>query len=138
MKAKKTTKVRADGDGDNGTKEVDAFMAGLDHPLKDGIALVRRIICGASPAIREGIKWNAPSFRTKEFFATIHLRSRDKIQIVFHLGAKARDDVQSMAIADPCGLITWLAKDRCLVTVGDVVANKDALAAIVREWIEYV
>jgi hypothetical protein len=138
MKAKKTTKVRAGGDGDNGMQEVDAFMAGLDHPLKDGIALVRRIICGVSPAIREGIKWNAPSFRTAEFFATIHLRSRDKIQIVFHLGAKARDDVQSMAIADPCGLITWLAKDRCLVKVGGPVANKDALAAIVREWIEYV
>jgi hypothetical protein len=89
MKAKKTTKVRAGGDGDNGMQE-------------------------------------------------IHLRSRDKIQIVFHLGAKARDDVQSMAIADPCGLITWLAKDRCLVKVGGPVANKDALAAIVREWIEYV
>jgi len=138
MKTKKTTKVRAAGGGDSGTHEVDAFMAGLDHPLKDEIVEVRRIIGGVSPAIREGIKWNAPSFRTSEFFATIHLRARDKIQIVFHLGAKARDDVQSMAISDPCGLITWLAKDRCLVTVGDVAANKAALAAIVRQWIEYV
>ncbi|ATC65274.1 hypothetical protein CMV30_15690 [Nibricoccus aquaticus] len=138
MKTKNTTKVRGDGGGDSGTQEVDTFMAGLDHPLKNEIVEVRRIISGVSPAIQEGVKWNAPSFRTTEFFATIHLRARDKIQIVFHLGAKARDDVQSMAISDPCSLIKWLAKDRCLVTVGDVVANKAALVAIVRQWIAYV
>ena len=138
MKTKKTTKVPPDGASGSGTQEVDAFMAGLDYPLKNEIEAVRQIICGVSPAIREGIKWNAPSFRTTEFFATIHLRSRDKIQIVFHLGAKVRDDIRSMAIADPLGLIKWLAKDRCLVTVGDVVGNKAALAEIVRQWIAYV
>ena len=135
MKAKKTTKVSVD---DDRKSDVDAFMASANHPLKNEIEGVRRIICGVSPAIREGIKWNAPSFRTTEFFATIHLRARDKVQIVFHLGAKARDDVQSMAISDPCSLIKWLAKDRCLVTVGDAVADKNALAAIVRQWIEYM
>lgn len=138
MKAKKATKVRADSGDDSGGQEVGAFMAGFDHSLKNEITDVRRIICGVSPAIREGIKWNAPSFRTSEYFATIHLRSRDKIQIVFHLGAKVRGDVQSMVIADPGGLIKWLAKDRCLVTVGNVAANKDALREIVRQWIAYV
>jgi hypothetical protein len=132
MKTKKTTVPATEG-----TACVDAFMADLDHPLKDDIDVVRRVIRDASPSIQEAIKWNAPSFRTREFFATIHLRTRDKIQIVFHLGAKARDDVQSMTIADPDGLIKWLAKDRCLVTLRNVSVEGHALGEIVRQWIEY-
>jgi hypothetical protein len=135
MPTRKTKVVPTDG---GGAIAVNDFMADLDHPLKDEIETVRRIIRGANAAIKEEIKWNAPSFRTTEFFATLHLRARDKIQIVFHLGAKARDDAPSMTIADPGGLMKWLAKDRCLVTVRDVAANEKALAAIVRQWLAYV
>jgi hypothetical protein len=135
MPTRKTKVVPTDG---GGAIAVNDFMADLDHPLKDEIETVRRIIRGANAAIKEEIKWNAPSFRTTEFFATLHLRARDKIQIVFHLGAKARDDVPSMTIADPGGLMKWLGKDRCLVTVRDVTANEKALAAIVRQWLVYV
>ncbi len=121
--------------------DVNAFMAELDHPLKAEIKTVRRIIREVSPAISEAIKWNAPSFRTTEFFATTNLRSRDQVQLVFHLGAKVRKDLKPLALADPAGLVKWLAKDRCMVTVGagkTVQANKAALQAIVREWIAYV
>ena len=44
-------------------------------------------------------------------------------------------------IADPSGLMKWLAPDRCLVTVGagkEIPANQAALHAIVRQWIKYV
>ena len=133
MKTKKP--VKAPGDG---AKEVDQFMADLDHPLKAQIEAVRRIIRGVSPDIGEAIKWNAPSFRTTEFFATTNLRSRDRIQLIFHLGAKVRKDVTALKIADPAGLMKWLAKDRCLVTFGGVAADQAALEAIVRQWIKYV
>ena len=116
-------------------------MAELEHPLKAEIEAVRRIIRGVSPAIGEAIKWNAPSFRTTEFFATMNLRSRDQVQLIFHLGAKVRKDLKPLALADPAGLVKWLAKDRCMVTVGAgkaAQANKGALQAIVREWIAYV
>src|SRR5262245_41223578 len=51
-----------------------AFLRELDHPLKQEVEAVRQIILGVSPEIREGIKWNAPSFRTTEYFATLNLR----------------------------------------------------------------
>src|SRR5262249_33098972 len=54
-----------------------AFLRELDHPLKKEIEAVRKIILCVSPAIREGIKWNAPSFRTSDFFATVFLRDKD-------------------------------------------------------------
>ena len=30
-----------------------------------------------APGIREGVNWNAPSFRTTEYFATTNLREKD-------------------------------------------------------------
>ncbi len=121
-----------------GTAEVDAFMAQLEHPLKAQIEAVRRIVLGVSPEIGEAIKWNAPSFRTTEFFATTHLRSRDQVQLILHLGAKVRPGQKELKLHDPNGLVKWLARDRCLVSVGKLADNEAALAAIVRAWIALV
>ncbi len=120
--------------------EVDAFMAGLDQALKADIETVRRLILRVSPEIAEGIRWNAPSFRRTDWFATFHFRSRDSVQLVMHTGAKKKDN-PALDIPDPKGLIRWLAKDRCLVTLGSGTAlrgNAKAFAAIVKAWIRYV
>lgn len=122
--------------------EVVSFLRTLEHPLKKEVAAVRTAILGANPHIREGIKWNAPSFRTeKDYFATIHLRSFDEVQVVLHRGAKARRNEQPLEIADPHGLLKWLGKDRALMKLGagrTVTANRAALEAIVRAWVELV
>lgn len=115
-----------------------AFLRELDHPLKKDIETVRQIMFGVSPQICEGIKWNSVSFRTTEFFATVFLRAKDKVQLIFHKGAKVKDNSTKMRIADPEGLIEWLAADRCRVTLGagkEFEANRAAFEAIVREWI---
>lgn len=121
--------------------EVADYLRALKHPLKKEIEAVRLIILGVSPAIGEGIKWNAPSFRTKEWFATFNVRSQDSVQLIFHLGAKTRPDLKAFKLADPNGLIKWLGKDRAMVTLGagrDIPANRKALEAIVRAWIKHV
>lgn len=119
---------------------VDALMAALKHPLKAEIEAVRRIVRGASPKIEEGVKWNAPSFRTTDWFATVHLRASEGVQIIFHRGAKVKANV-GMEIPDPGGLIRWLDANRALVSLGKGAAfkaNGKALAAIVKAWIKYV
>jgi len=121
---------------------VTTFMRELDHPLKKEIESVRKIILGVSPAIREGIKWNAPSFRTTEYFATVHLRSRESVQLILHLGAKVKEiPAKGLQIEAPDPLLKWLAKDRCMITLGagkELAANRAALEEIIRQWIEYV
>ena len=123
-------------------EQVAAFLAALDHPLKPVIVALREVILSADPGIAEGIKWNAPSFHTAEHFATFHLRARDGVQIMLHLGAKPRDTAQTgIAIGDPAGLLAWLAKDRAAVTFRDlneVETRRDAFTAIIRQWIGYV
>lgn len=136
------------GPGEGDCREdgaVVAFLRDLDHPLKKEIEAIRRIILGVSPEIREGIKWNAPSFRTTDDFATFNLRSRGgepAVGLILHTGAKvkaaAKDGVR---VADPAGLLKWLAKDRAIVTftgAADVRAKEAPLLAIIQEWIRWV
>ena len=120
--------------------EAGAFMAALDHPLKTDIETVRTLILGVSPEISDGVKWNSLSFRKSDWFATVNLRSKDVIQLVFHTGAKAMNNPE-MKIADSSGLILWLAKDRALVTLGSgktLKANTKAFEAVVKAWVRYI
>lgn len=118
-------------------------MAALEHPLKREVALVREAVLAADPTIREAIKWNAPSFRAGEgdFFATFHLRARDRVQLVLHLGAKVKATaVTGIEVADPAGLLTWLAKDRAMANLGagkELESKLPALQALVRAWLRW-
>jgi hypothetical protein len=111
----------------------------LEHPRKPELEAVRQLILGVSAAIREGIKWNSPSFRTADWFATTNLQGRDKLRLVLHAGAKIKESATTgLKIGDPTGLLQWLAKDRCLVTIGDskdFFAKRVALRNVILEWI---
>lgn len=118
--------------------DVDGLLDGLKHPQRKEIDAIRRAIRGADKSISEGVKWNAPSFRTHEWFATVNLRSKKELQVILHLGAKVRAGQKRPEITDPSGLLKWLANDRAMATVLDTPADRKALAAIVRQWVKYV
>lgn len=122
--------------------DVETFMQTLDHPLKAELQALREIILAADPVIAEGIKWNAPSFRTTEYFATTNLRARDCVQLIMHFGAKVNEiSATGVAINDPEKLLTWLGKDRATIKFADmksVHGKRDAFTAILRQWIVHV
>ncbi|MCB9857825.1 MAG: DUF1801 domain-containing protein [Phycisphaerales bacterium] len=126
--------------GTPASEDVDAFMRELDHPLKKEIEAIRRIILGASSTIGEGIKWKAPSFRTTDDFATVNLRSTDCVQVIFHTGAKVKSYAKTgIEIDDPANLLSWLAKDRAMMTLADAQVlrkKRAAIIRIVRAWIQ--
>ncbi len=120
----------------------DTFFHELQHALKPEIGEVRRILVGADSSIAEAVKWNSLSYRTTDFFATVNLRSTDRLQLVFHTGAKVKATATSGSSGpDPAGLLKWLAKDRALVTLGvgpEIAGNQAHFEALVREWIRWV
>ncbi len=119
-----------------------SFLRELKHPMKSELGVLRRLILNVSPKIHEGIKWNSPSFRTTDYFATINLRGKggkDRVWLILHTGAKPKASAKrGLKIADSAGLLKWLGKDRCLVTFGDekeIRAKRSGLQTIIREWI---
>lgn len=120
--------------------DVEALLAALDHPYKPEILALRQVILGADPGIAEGVKWNAPSFRTAEHFATFHLRAKEGVQIILHLGVKKRES-PDFVIADPESLLEWLAEDRASVKFRDaqeIESKRAAFADLIRQWIQQV
>jgi hypothetical protein len=117
------------------SENVEAFLTSLNHPLKQEIMVLRQIILRADPQITEEIKWNAPSFRTNESFATFQLRPKEGVQIILHLGAKVRETATTgITVADPAGLLKWLAKDRAAVTFRTMAEIEN----LIRAWIVHV
>lgn len=118
--------------------EVDAFMKALDHPNKADIEFARKVLLASAPGVTEGIKWNAPSFRLADDFATFHLRHKDGVALILHTGAKKKALTAPMDLKDPEGLIERLAADRCMVRLGagkELRARQPALEAILKQWI---
>ena len=117
-------------------------MKTLEHPFKTEIETLRRAILAVDPTVSEGVKWNAPSFRTSEYFATTNLKAKAGIGLILHLGAKVRDLPDGgIKIADPAKLLKWLGKDRAIVefaTRRQLGQKTTALQAVLRQWIAYV
>jgi len=117
-------------------------MAKLEHPFKAEIETMREVMLAAHPSISEGIKWNAPSFRTTGYFATTNLRAKAGIGVILHLGAKVRElPAGGVAIEDPTKLLKWLGKDRAMIEFGsskELNEKKPELQAVLRQWINHV
>ena len=124
------------------SEAVDALMKSLKHPAEVEIQALRAAIMQVHPSIREGVKWNAPSFRTSEYFATTNLRTKNGVGVVLHFGAKVRSVAASReSIKDPQKLLKWVAKDRATVDFADVedlAAKKNSFQAVLRQWIKFV
>src|SRR5512139_2421615 len=74
-----------------GSETVDAFLDALDLPSRREMQALRTSVLEVDPRITEGIKWNAPSFHFKEWFATFNVRGKGVLMVVFHRGAKVKD-----------------------------------------------
>ncbi len=121
---------------------IDLFIANLHHPRTPEILALREIIMSCDERIGENIKWNSPSFRMSEHFATFNLRAKDGVQVVLHLGAKPQPDSSIReAVQDPLAMLDWRSADRAIVTfkdMSDVETKREAFRTIVRAWLPFV
>jgi Domain of unknown function (DU1801) len=120
----------------NRSPEVDRFMEGLDHPMKEEIERLRAAILGSNERITEHIKWKAPSFRyAGEDRVTFRLHPAERAQLVFHRGVKVKGDAAEFAFEDDTGLLLWVAEDRAVVALRDAEARQGDLVEVVKRWV---
>jgi hypothetical protein len=120
----------------NRSPEVDRFMEGLDHPMKEEIERLRAAILGSNERITEHIKWKAPSFRyAGEDRVTFRLHPAERAQLVFHRGVKVKRDAAEFAFEDDTGLLRWVAEDRAVVALRDAEARQGDLVEVVKRWV---
>jgi len=143
MTADKTT-AGAGGrkrDKPSGPEQVAAYMRELEHPLKEEIAEVRRIVLASDGRLTETIKWNAPSFCVDgEDRITFQLQGKGFFRLIFHCGAKVRGAAgKERLYEDRTGLLEWASADRAIAkftNMDDVRRKERQLRETVVRWIE--
>ena len=122
-------------------EDVTAFLARCEHPLRDELDALRAIVARAAPALIEGVKWSAPSYRLGEdgeHCVTFNLAAKDRVRLVFHRGASVKSARGGpRLLADDGGLLEWPAPDRAIATfrsLAEVQAGRAALARVVEAW----
>jgi uncharacterized protein YdhG (YjbR/CyaY superfamily) len=66
-------------------KNVDELLGEHDNPLKAEVHVIRDIIKGINPDIKEAWQWNAPSFSYKgNYMVTFNLWEKNRIHLVWH------------------------------------------------------
>jgi len=103
------------------------------------VGSLRASILAADPRITEHVKWNAPSFVVDETDrVTMRLHPKGGVQLIFHRGAKVRDDTATFRFDDPSGLLKWATPDRGILmieTEEDAAAKAPVITDLVRRWV---
>jgi hypothetical protein len=118
---------------------VTQFLDDLAHPFRNEIEALRSIILSADPRLNEHIKWNGPNYSIDgEDRITMKILPPTKIQLIFHRGAKVREQPKARLIDDASGLLLWKGNDRAIATfttLKSVETSKNDLTEVIQDWI---
>lgn len=122
------------------SNEVSNFLATLEHPLKAEIERIRQVILKANKGVTEIIKWNAPSFCFEnEDRITMRIHPPKQIELIFHRGAKVKEQPKEKLITEDAGMLSWKANDRAVATftnMADIKAKEADLITIINSWLK--
>jgi hypothetical protein len=111
---------------------VDELIASSDHGRIDEVRALRAAILDGVEGVTEQVKWNAPSFCVAgDDRVTFRLQPGDRVELVFHRGAKKRTDVDRFTFDDPTGRVVWSTPDRGVVAFADAADVRASLPVIV-------
>ncbi|MGD8684383.1 MAG: DUF1801 domain-containing protein [Chloroflexota bacterium] len=112
----------------NEDPEVSAWLAELEHPLKDVILAVRSVILEADERISETIKWKSPTFMHQGNLASIDPKARKHVAVLFHRGAEIPGHHPLLQGEGK------LARYARFADMASVEAGREELVAVVRAW----
>ena len=110
------------------TKEVDAWMAKYDNPMKPLVQKIRKIILAADKRIEETIKWQTPTFAYKGNLVSFQPRAKKFASLLFHTGASIKGKFPSLEGGEA------VARYMRFADAADVDAKSAELKKIVVAW----
>jgi hypothetical protein len=121
--------------------EVTNFLNDLNHPFIKEIEQLRNCILSANKNISENIKWNGPNYCIdNEDRITMRVQPPTKqVQLIFHRGAKKKEQPKDKLIANKSKMLVWKENDRAIATfksLQDIENGKTELVTIINDWIK--
>ncbi|MBO9152223.1 DUF1801 domain-containing protein [Chitinophaga sp. GCM10012297] len=125
--------------------QVAEYLAQLDHPLKNVVEALRKVVLAASPEIAEQVKWKSAAFYyngemktfdAKEYkrdIVVFNLNKQEYVLLVFPTGA---------AINDTAGLLEGNYPDGRRMakfsSIGEVKEKEKDLQSVLQAWLRQV
>jgi hypothetical protein len=114
-----------------GNKDVEAWFARYENPMKDTVLRIRAIILAADERVEECIKWQAPTFTYLGNLASFYPKSRHHASLMFHTGAKIPGAHPRLEGNGPTARVMKLA------SIVEANAAKRDLTRIVKAWCDW-
>lgn len=122
--------------------EVTRFLNELNHPFIEEINELRTIVLNSDKEIVENIKWNGPNYTfNNQDFLTLKINPPNKIQLIFHRGAKKLKQPENKLIDTTSSLLIWKENDRAVITffsMNEIDNSKLELSEIIHNWIKAI
>lgn len=112
-------------------KEVEAWFARYENPMKPVVERIRAIVLGADARMQECIKWQAPTFTYEGNFASFFPKSKQHASLMFHTGAQ---------IPGEHPLLTGGGDTSRVMKIGSVAeanAAKRDIERVVKAWCDW-
>jgi uncharacterized protein YdhG (YjbR/CyaY superfamily) len=113
------------------SKDVDAWFARYDNPMKNVVQRMRTIVLDADQRIDECIKWQAPTFTYRGNLASFYPKSKQHASLMFHLGAKIPGKHPRLEGTGDTGRVMKIA------SVDEANAAKRDIERIVKAWCDW-
>ena len=117
------------------------FLDEQKHPFRNEIEQLRIYILGADNNLTENIKWNGPNYcfgSEDRITMRIQPATTKQIQLIFHRGAKKKEQPKEKLIEENDSLLIWKENDRAIATFKNMTEIENAqiiLTEIVKKWI---
>jgi hypothetical protein len=108
--------------------EVDDWFAASEHPKKDLMQDVRRVLLSTDSRITESIKWKTPTFAFKGNIASFNPQAKQFVSLMFHTGASIPGEYPSLSGTGN------VARYMQFADVADLEAKTPELQSIVAAW----
>lgn len=138
MATRKKAATKAKSGRTKPTGDAEALIDALPESQLGLVRALRTLVTALDERVTTDVKWNSPSFRTSDHFATLHLRNPKKVLVILHFGVagKAPAGLRER-IPDPDALLEWRGADRAVFTLDSEAQLKSRAAAlrkILRCW----
>ena len=113
------------------SRDVDAWFAKYNNPMKEVVQRIRQIVLDADGRIDECIKWQAPTFTYLGNLASFFPKSKQHASLMFHTGALIPGDHPRLEGGGDTSRVIKIGN------VAEANAAKRDIERIVRAWCDW-
>lgn len=119
--------------------EVSQFLDDQNHPFRNEIELLRQVILQSMDGLTENIKWNGPNYCFEhQDRITMRIQPPKQVQLIFHCGAKVKEQPKQKLISEDFGLLVWKENNRAIATfrnMEEIEKHRADIPKVVQQWI---